>query len=53
MEELASVSVSAVAAVFEIGADFGFVVLVEGVLVAKLVVGVGEGALPSFTRTIW
>ena len=51
MEKLAPFAILAEAIVFEVGAYFGFVVLVEGLLVSQFVLVVGKGALPNHRIT--
>ena len=45
MQELAAITVLAGAVVFEVNADFSFIVLIEEVLMSKLPLVVGEGTL--------
>ena len=46
VQELAAISVLAEAMVFEVGAKFGFIVLVEGMFVPEFVLSMGKGTLP-------
>ena len=51
MQKLTSFAILAEAIVFEVGADLGFVVLVEELLVSQFVLVVGKGALPNHRIT--
>ena len=46
VQELASISILAVAILFEVNAHFGFVMLVEDVFISEFVLVVGKGTLP-------
>ena len=53
VQELASLSVSAILMGFEVVTDFGLVMMVEGMFVSEFVFVMGEGALPYQWITIW